>query len=279
MPDILKYFRPDSLPHMWCPGCGIGIVVQSFLRAIEKKGFRRDDVVVVGGIGCSSRAVSYLDFNTVHTTHGRALAFATGIKLAKPQLIVFVIMGDGDAASIGGNHLIHTARRNLDINALVINNNVYGMTGGQSSPLTPAGSKTSTTPYGSMERQLDLPGLAAAAGATFVARSTSYHAKLTTDLIIQGVSNKGFSLIEVISQCPTGFGRKNKPGDPAAMLQRQKDLAVMQERYRELSPEEAAGKFPIGVLHRSQAPDYLEMYQEITARAGHAGCNGGKANG
>lgn len=279
MPDVIKeYFRPGSLPHMWCPGCGTGIVLQSFLRAIHHMGYRRDDVAVVGGIGCSARAVSYIDFNTVHTTHGRALAFATGIKLAKPDLQVFVIMGDGDATAIGGNHLIHSARRNIDLNVLVINNSVYGMTGGQCSPLTPTGSRTATSPYGSLERQLNIVNLVAAAGGTFVARSTAYHAKLTGELIEQGVANKGFSFIEVISQCPTGFGRKNGTSDPAAMLQWQKDKAVMAEKYGKLPEEEAKGKFPIGVLFRDEAPDYTDIYLGMSSRAGRGKESGGKDN-
>ncbi|GBF32623.1 2-oxoglutarate oxidoreductase, beta subunit [Desulfocucumis palustris] len=279
MPElIMDYFRPGSLPHMWCPGCGTGIVLQSFLRTVQRMGLSRDEVVVVGGIGCSARAVSYIDFNTVHTTHGRALAFATGIKLARPDLLVFVLMGDGDASAIGGNHLIHAARRNMDLNVLVINNSVYGMTGGQCSPLTPAGSKTATSPYGSMERQLNLTGLAEAAGATFVARSTAYHSRLTSDLIEQGIANKGFSFIEVISQCPTGFGRKNKMADPAAMLQWQKQSALPAEKFIDLPPGDAKGKFPIGVLYKNQAPDFMEMYLGMSSRAGCDNDNRGKGN-
>jgi 2-oxoglutarate ferredoxin oxidoreductase subunit beta len=264
---------------MWCPGCGTGIVLQSFVRAVHNLGLRRDDVVVVGGIGCSARAVSYIDFNTLHTTHGRALSFATGIKLAKPGLKVFVIMGDGDASAIGGNHLIHSARRNIDLNVLVFNNSVYGMTGGQCSPLTPTGSRTSTSPYGSVERQLNMVNLVAAAGGTFVARSTAYHSKLTTELIEQGTTNKGFSLIEVISQCPTGFGRKNAISEPAAMLKWQKDTAVMLDKFEKLSEEESRSKFPIGVLFRDEAPDYTDMYLGMSSRAGRGKESGGKGNG
>ena len=149
---IHKYLRHDKkFPHIWCPGCGNGIVLGALIRAIDRSGLKKDDIVLVSGIGCSGRMTVYADFNTLHTTHGRALTFATGIKLAKPSLNVIVIMGDGDATAIGGNHFIHAARRNIDLTAIIINNQIYGMTGGQSSPTTPPGSTTTTTPYGQIE--------------------------------------------------------------------------------------------------------------------------------
>lgn len=272
--DFMSYFRPGTLPHMWCPGCGNGIAVQGLLRAIDQLGLDRDKIVLVGGIGCSSRAVGYLDFNTLHTTHGRALAFATGVKMARPELIVFVIMGDGDATAIGGNHLIHAARRNMNLNVLMLNNNVYGMTGGQYSPLTPTGGMSTTSPYGNIERNLDAPELLKGAGASYVARGTAFHAKMLQGLIAQGIENNGFSFIEVIVQCPTSFGRKNNMPNPSDMLLWQKEHGVPLERYRELAPGEAQGKFPIGVLHRESAPEYTEQYAAMLKRRGSDGGGG-----
>ncbi|MBE3588370.1 MAG: 2-oxoacid:ferredoxin oxidoreductase subunit beta, partial [Thermoanaerobacteraceae bacterium] len=197
--QVESHLRSDRFPHIWCPGCGNGIVLAALVRAIEELDLNPDKTVVVSGIGCSSRAAGYLDFNTLHTTHGRALAFATGIKLARPELAVFVLMGDGDAAAIGGNHFIHAARRNIDLTAVVFNNNIYGMTGGQFSPLTPTDKRATTAPYGNMERSFDLAELARAAGATYVARATTYHATMLEKFIVAGAKNKGFSVIEAVT--------------------------------------------------------------------------------
>ncbi len=177
MSDTLKYFRQERLPHIWCPGCGHGTVTGALVRAIARLKLDKNKVCVVSGIGCSSRAPGYLDFDTLHTTHGRALAFATGIKLARPDIKVIVMMGDGDCSAIGGNHFIHAARRNIGITTVVMNNNIYGMTSGQYSPMTPKGFLGTTAPYGNVERSFDLCKLAEAAGATYVARATSYHAR------------------------------------------------------------------------------------------------------
>ncbi|MCE5196042.1 MAG: thiamine pyrophosphate-dependent enzyme, partial [Negativicutes bacterium] len=170
-----EFLREDKMPHIWCPGCGNGIVMQQVLRAIEELGLDVDKIVLVSGIGCSSRATGYLDFNTLHTTHGRALAFATGVKYANPELTVIVLTGDGDCTAIGGNHLIHACRRNIDLTTVVFNNSIYGMTSGQFSPMTPTGSYATTAPYGNIDRNFDLCKLGQAAGATYVARSTTYH--------------------------------------------------------------------------------------------------------
>ena len=174
-PHLEKYFRMNKLPHIWCPGCGHGIILGSLIRAIDNLDLDQDNICIVSGIGCSSRAPGYMNFDTLHTTHGRALAFATGIKLSKPELKVIVITGDGDCAAIGGNHLIHAARRNIDLTTIVFNNNIYGMTNGQYSPMTPKGAFASTAPYGNIDRNFDLCKLAVAAGATYVARGTVYH--------------------------------------------------------------------------------------------------------
>lgn len=265
--QIEEYFRLEKMPHIWCPGCGHGIILGAMVRAIKELGYDQDKTVVVSGIGCSSRASGYLDFNTLHTTHGRALAFATGIKLARPELNIFVVMGDGDCTAIGGNHFIHAARRNIDLNAIIFNNNIYGMTGGQYSPTTPYDKKATTAPYGTIERSFDLVELAKASGATFVGRATAYHTKLLTQLIVQGAKNKGFSVIEAISQCPTSYGRRNKMGDPVEMIKWQKEHAVNVKAAENMTEEQLAGKFKIGVLHQSEAPEYTAMYDEIIARA------------
>ncbi|WP_366922888.1 2-oxoacid:ferredoxin oxidoreductase subunit beta [Metallumcola ferriviriculae] len=265
--QIEEYYRLEKLPHIWCPGCGHGIILGAMTRAIKELGYDQNKTVVVSGIGCSSRASGYLDFNTLHTTHGRALAFSTGIKMARPELKVFVVMGDGDCTAIGGNHFIHAARRNIDLTAIVFNNNIYGMTGGQYSPMTPQAKKATTAPYGTIERSFDLSQLAIASGATFVGRGTAYHAKLLTQLIAKGARNKGFSVVEAISQCPTSYGRKNKPGDPAEMIKLQKQQAVKVSAAARLTEEQMQGKFTIGVLHDTPAPEYTETYEQVIRRA------------
>lgn len=265
---INKYFRPGRLPHIWCPGCGNGVVTGCIVKAIDKLGLDKDNVAVISGIGCSSRASGYLDFNTVHSAHGRALPVATGVKLADPSLKVLVVTGDGDATAIGGNHLIHAARRNIDMTVVLFNNNIYGMTGGQYSPLTPQGSKATTAPYETIEPAFDITELAKAAGATFVARATTFHAQILADLIAKGMEHKGFSLIEAVSGCPISFGRQNKIGGPAEMMKWQRDHAVMLAAWNKLSDEQKTGKFPIGVLHEDNSrKEYTEAYDELIARA------------
>ena len=265
---IHKYFRPGRLPHIWCPGCGNGVVTGCIVKAIDKLGLDKDNVAVISGIGCSSRASGYLDFNTVHSAHGRALPVATGVKLADPSLKVLVVTGDGDATAIGGNHLIHAARRNIDMTVVLFNNNIYGMTGGQYSPLTPQGSKATTAPYETIEPAFDITELAKAAGATFVARATTFHAQILADLIAKGMEHKGFSLIEAVSGCPISFGRQNKIGGPAEMMKWQRDHAVMLAAWNKLSDEQKVGKFPIGVLHEDNSrKEYTEAYDELIARA------------
>jgi len=264
--SLKKYLRVERFPHIWCPGCGNGIVLAALVRAFEELECDQDRTVIVSGIGCSSRASGYLDFNTLHTTHGRALAFATGIKLAKPSLNVFVLMGDGDAASIGGNHLIHAARRNIDLTAVIFNNGIYGMTGGQYSPLTPAKARATTAPFGMLERTFDLAELARSAGATYVARATTYHASMLTRLIVEAARHKGFSLVEAVSGCPVSFGRRNKMPTGYEMLMWQKEYAVPVERAKKMSPEELRGKFLIGELHRSEAPEYTQVYEQLVKK-------------
>lgn len=264
---VEKYFRPGRLPHIWCPGCSNGIVTGAIAKAIDKVGLSKDETAIVSGIGCSSRASGYLDFNTVHSAHGRAIPFATGIKLAKPQMKVLVVTGDGDCTAIGGNHLIHAARRNIDLTVIVFNNNIYGMTGGQYSPLTPTHSKASTAPYRTVDPAFDLSALSKGAGATFVARGTAFHTQQLVDLIVQGMQHKGFSIIEAICCCPISYGRQNKLGDAAAMMKWQRDHAVTITAWDKLDKEKKEGKFPIGILHKEECPEYTEEYAKIIQAA------------
>lgn len=263
---IQKYFRP-KLPHIWCPGCGNGIVTACVVRAIDKLELDQDQTAIVSGIGCSSRASGYLNFDTLHTAHGRAIPFATGVKLVKPDHNVIVLTGDGDATAIGGNHFIHAARRNINLTLVVFNNNIYGMTGGQYSPLTPHKSFATTAPFGNVDRPFDLCELAKGAGATFVARATTYHATLLTDLIAQAIDHKGFAVVEAITACPISFGRQNKLGSPANMIKWQRDHAVAVEAMSKMKPEQIAGRFAIGVLHRSESPEYGAEYQKVIRQA------------
>ncbi|HOK53821.1 MAG TPA: 2-oxoacid:ferredoxin oxidoreductase subunit beta [Armatimonadota bacterium] len=267
MDNVRQYLRQQTFPHIWCAGCGNGIVLYAILSAIDKLGLDKDKVAMVSGIGCSSRAPGYVDFNTLHTTHGRALPFATGIKLAKPEMTVIVVTGDGDATAIGGNHLIHAARRNLDLTVVLFNNSTYGMTSGQYSPTTPTGAFGTTAPYGNAEQPFDICNLAEAAGATYVASGTTYHAKVLPNLIEKAISNKGFSLVETITQCPIYFGRMNKIGNSVEMMKWQKEHAVTKKQAETMSPEELADKFIIGELCHKTKPDYCELYDRIIEKA------------
>lgn len=263
-----KYLRHDKkFPHVWCPGCGNGIVLGALIRAIDRIGLAQDDIVMASGIGCSGRMSVYADFNTLHTTHGRALTFATGIKLANPDLTVLTVMGDGDATAIGGNHLIHAARRNLDITAIIINNQIYGMTGGQASPTTPYGAYATTSTFGHIEHAFSIAELAVAAGAAFVARGTVFHAKMLDRLIEKAINNTGFSVVEIMSNCHVQFGRRNKMKDPVTMMNWLKDHAVTHENAGNMPPDSLEDKFTIGVLTDLHKPNYIEEYQKIRNKA------------
>ena len=265
------YMRIDHLPQIWCPGCGNGVIMHDVAVAIdelihdEEDPINREDIVIVSGIGCSSRAAGYLDFNSIHTTHGRAIAFASGIKMANPKLHVIVLTGDGDCSAIGGNHLIHAARRNLGLTVICFNNDIYGMTGGQYSPTTPNGDRATTAPYGNVDRPFDIANLASGAGASFSARGDVYHARETIDIIKQAILHKGFSLVDVYSICPTYYGRKNKKGDAVEMLKWQKDNLVPTARYYSMSEEERADKKLIGILSFNDYPEYTEEYAKVIA--------------
>jgi len=255
-----------KFPHVWCPGCGNGILLGSLIRAIDRTGLEKDDIVIVSGIGCSGRMSVYVDFNTLHTTHGRALTFATGIKLANPKLNVIVIMGDGDATAIGGNHFIH-ARRNLDLTAIVLNNNTYGMTGGQYSPTTPYGALATTALYGNVEHAFSIAELAVTAGAGMVSRGSVYHVPMLDELISKAIFKRGFSVVEVVSHCYTQYGRRNRMGGVVEMLRWQKEAAVRVEKAAEMSRDQLKGKFTIGVLADRDLPVYTEEYEKVREAA------------
>lgn len=264
---VHKYLRSSKkFPHIWCPGCGIGIFMQALIRVIDRAEYSKDDIVLISGIGCSGRLPVYVDFNTLHTTHGRALTFATGIKLAKPHLKVITVMGDGDAVAIGGNHFIHAARRNVEMASFVINNNVYGMTGGQCSPTTPSGAITTSSPYGNIEPNFDICALAEVSGAVFVGRSTVYHTPLLDKLISKALEKKGFSVVEVISQCVIYSGRIQGLDSAVDMMKWQKDNAVTVQKARKLSKSELEGKIVIGTLVDKERPSYHEEYSKLLSR-------------
>jgi 2-oxoglutarate ferredoxin oxidoreductase subunit beta len=262
--SIKNYLRERFFPHMWCPGCGHGIVLNALLRAIEKLGLDKNDIVMVSGIGCSSRISGYVDFHTLHTIHGRALAFATGVKISRPELNLIVPMGDGDALSIGGNHFIHAARRNIDITAIVMNNRIYGMTGGQYSPLSGYGTGATTAPYSNIDPAFDVVKLAENAGATFVARTTVYHVQQLADIIRQAIEHKGFSVVEALTQCPTYFGRKNRLGSAADMMRQFKDNTTpIGSKAKQENPE----LIERGVFVQKDTPEYCREYDKIIERA------------
>jgi 2-oxoglutarate ferredoxin oxidoreductase subunit beta len=243
-----RYFLKSRVPTIWCPGCGLGTANAAFLRGFEEAGVDQDKTVLVNGIGCSGRTAAYLDFDVLKGTHGRAIAFATGIKLFRPELTVVVMAGDGDLLAIGGNHFIHAARRNIGITVVLFNNQIYGMTGGQASPTTPSGARASTAPSGTVERAFDACKLAEAAGASYVARATAYHTQLLSRVVHHALLHKGFALVEVMTQCPEQYGRWNKSGTPYDMLLWQKEHAVPVEQAAKMSSDELVDKFIIGEI-------------------------------
>lgn len=264
---IHKYLRHNKkFPHVFCPGCGHGIVLGSLVRSIDTLGLPKDDVCIVAGIGCSGRLAVYVDFNTVHTTHGRALTFATGIKMANPKMNVIVIMGDGDSMAIGGNHLIHAARRNIGVTALILNNNIYGMTGGQCSPTTPSGSYSMTTPLGQMEQSFDCVELCKAAKANYVARGSVFHAMKLDSMMMDAITNPGFGVLEIMSPCFTQFGRKNKFKSPVDMYQYLKKTVVPVDRYNGMDESARQGKIPSGVFVHNTEPGIEEKYYAMASQ-------------
>jgi 2-oxoglutarate ferredoxin oxidoreductase subunit beta len=259
--------RHKRFPHLWCAGCGIGIVMGSILRSVQKMELEQDDVAVISGIGCTGRMPVYMDFNTMHTTHGRALAFATGLKMARPEMEIIVVMGDGDALAIGGNHFIHAARRNIDLTAIVVNNSIYGMTGGQSSPTTPLDAFSATAPYGHIEQPFPICDLSMAAGASFVARSTVYHVTELDKLIEQAMRKQGFSVVEVVSYCHTTFGRANNIKSPVQMMRLLKENSVTLRGADRLDDEPGESKIVRGILRDEEKPEFTELYDQLIERA------------
>ena len=263
----LKFLKQGSQPFMWCSGCGNGIVLGALLRAFEELGFSKENTVIVTGIGCWGKVDDYISTNALHTTHGRALTFATGIKAYNPKLNVVVLMGDGDSVTIGGNHFMHAARRNIDVTAIVVNNYNYGMTGGQFSATTPVGSITSTSVYGNPERELDICALADVAGANYVARETVYNGKKLQDLIKEALSKKGFSLVEAMSPCSTHYGSKNKMKVPIQHLQWLRDKGISREQFDQTENTREQGYFVTGKLVDRNAADFSTRYEEIRSMA------------
>ncbi len=261
---IREFIREKFFPHIWCPGCGHGIALNGLLHAVENMGLKKNDVVMVSGIGCSSRIAGYLDFHTLHTIHGRALAFAIGVKMSRPELTLLVPMGDGDALSIGGNHFIHACRRNIDMTAIVMNNKVYGMTGGQYSPLSGYGTMATTAPYTNIDQQFDVVSMATAAGATFVARTTAYHVQQMSTVLEEAIRHKGFSVVEVMTPCPTYFGRKNKEGSAVDMMEKLKTITTP---IGSKAKQENPSLIERGVFVNKEMPEYCTEYQHIIERA------------
>ncbi len=258
--SIRNYIRERSFPHIWCPGCGHGTILNTILHSVKDLGYNKSDMCMVSGIGCSARISGYIDFHTMHTMHGRALACATGLKLAKPSLNVIVPMGDGDATAIGGNHFIHACRRNINLTAIVMNNRIYGMTGGQYSPLSGEGILATTAPYKSIDPAFDTIQLALGAGATFVARSTTFHVKECQNLLKKALQHKGFSVVEILTQCPTYFGRKNKIGGAVELLEHYRDTTAPLDSKKY---EENPNLIPRGIFRQEERPEYCEEYAKL----------------
>jgi 2-oxoglutarate ferredoxin oxidoreductase subunit beta len=263
--EVINYLRlDDRFPHILCPGCGIGTIANQLVRALIDLKLAKEKVCIVSGIGCSSRVPGYLDCDTFHTLHGRAIPCAIGVKMARPEMEVIVIGGDGDILAIGLSHFIHAARRNIDLTVIIVNNFNYGMTGGQVSPTTPRGFLTLTTPYRNPEREFELAELSKAAGCVFFARTTTYHVRHLREMIKRGIEKKGFAVIEVISQCPTFFGRVNRIGDGVEMLKYFKEKSV---DVKSLSGKEfPRDKIVIGVLYETESEEFLSAYKETLGR-------------
>ena len=259
-----KYLRLEKMPTLWCWGCGDGVILKAFVRAIEKMGVSQDDVCVVSGIGCSGRFSSYVDFNTIHTTHGRTVAYATGVKLVRPDKLVICVAGDGDALAIGGNHTIHGCRRNIDMTMIVINNFIYGLTNSQTSPTTPQGMWTVTQKVGNIDPTFDTCDLAIASGASFVARETMLDPKKLEKVLIKAMEHKGFSMMEVLSNCHINLGRKNKMVSAMENLEWIDSITLPKKKYDALSEEEQLNLFPTGILKQdTEVREYCDMYQDI----------------
>ncbi|MDD5081824.1 MAG: thiamine pyrophosphate-dependent enzyme [Dehalococcoidales bacterium] len=264
-----EYLRADRLPHIWCPGCGIGLILNAFLRGLLKSGLDPDKVAVVSGIGCTGRAAGYLKLDSFHTTHGRAIPFATGLRLANPELKVVVFSGDGDLLAIGGNHFIHAARRNIDMTVICVNNFNYGMTGGQFGPTTPPTARTTTSRMGNTEASFNIPYLAEASGAVYIARWTTAQVTHLEKSITEALVKKGFSLVEVVSPCPTYYGRSNRLATGLSLMQYYRDSSITRHG---ISTRNAAidfnGQITVGKfvdIYRPYLPDLRGRYNGTSA--------------
>ena len=266
---IEEWLRMERMPHIWCPGCGIGTAVNCFVRAVEKAGIDRKKLVVVSGIGCTGRVAGYIKLDSFHTTHGRAIPFAVGLKLANPDLHVVVFSGDGDLVAIGGNHFIHAARRNVNITVIAVNNFTYGMTGGQVAPTSPEHSLATTTPYGNLEPPFNLAHLADSSGASFVARYTTYHVRPLTNVIREALTKNGFSFVEVLSPCPTLFARRNRIGDGLDMMRIFKKYGTRRDGIETSAAVVDLDKGPIviGKFKDRPRPAFLEVYNDEMTKA------------
>ena len=266
--DYDKYLRPGKLPHIWCPGCGHGIVMKGLIRAMDTLKLKKEETAIVSGIGCASRLPGYIDCCTLHTAHGRAAAFATGVKMAKPEMNVILVGGDGDGTAIGGNHFIHACRRNIDMTYIIMNNYIYGMTGGQFSPCYPdRHTRPPQLPMATLIQALILPSLAIGAGATFVARGTAFHANQIDKLIVEAIQHKGFSVVEILDDCPTTYGRRNKFKSVIEMMNRLKEVAVPVKAAEKMTAEQLQGKILTGVLYKEEKPEYTAEYAKVIERA------------
>jgi 2-oxoglutarate ferredoxin oxidoreductase subunit beta len=263
-----RFIRPSVTQTTFCPGCGDGTVAQCILRAIDGLGMDMDEVVFVSGLGCAAWIPSpFFNADVLHTTHGRPIAFAFGIKMGLPEKKVMVVSGDGDLVAIGGNHLIQNARRNIEMVVLCINNGIYGMTGGQAAPTTPMGIKTTTTPYGTVENVFNISKLVMAAGASFVACWTTAHPKQLTNSIKKAIQKKGFAFIEVFSQCPIQFGRKTGVGSAVEMLEDYKNRSISSKEAAKLSDEELKDRIVVGELVDMEKPEMLEEVKKMMDKA------------
>ncbi|MEM2024312.1 MAG: thiamine pyrophosphate-dependent enzyme [Candidatus Caldarchaeum sp.] len=268
-----RLLRYERLPHIWCPGCGIGIVMAAYAEAIEASGIPPEKHVCISGIGCTGRVAGYMNLDSYHTTHGRPIAFATGLSLVKPDLEVTVVSGDGDICTIGGNHLIHAARRNVDINVIMVNNFNYGMTGGQHGGTTPLGAKTYTTPYGNIETPFNIPYLLAAAGASFVARWTTLHVRQLINAIKHMMTVEGFAFMEVISPCPPTFGEFNKFPEAVDMMEYFRKHCVIDHNadLSKIGVELKGEPLVVGNFVDRRRPSYQELVQQLISRAMEVG--------
>ena len=261
------YLRVDKMPTLWCWGCGDGVILKATIRAIKKMGWNMDDVAVISGIGCSGRFSSYIDCNTIHTTHGRTVAYATGVKLANPDKHVIVVAGDGDGLAIGGNHTIHGCRRNIDMNFILINNFIYGLTNSQTSPTTPQGMWTVSQKNGNIDPTFDACALAIGAGASFVARESMLDPKKLEKVLVKGFEHKGFSFFDIMSNCHINLGRKNKMLSAMDNLKWIDSITMPLKKWEALPEEEKMNIFPTGVLRQVEQPEYCDMYAEIIKSA------------